>query len=100
MPDAIKALRDAGLAVWVLTGDKLQTATEIGRSCNLIKKDDNVIFINHANRKDLCSQLKSLSEGASRKPSIKEQYPCLSFQWCSIQEQTVRPRTKGIIKFW
>ena len=31
VPETIKSLRDAGLAVWVLTGDKLQTAIEIAR---------------------------------------------------------------------
>ena len=57
VPEAIESLRKAGLAVWILTGDKLQTATEIGRSCNLIKKQDKVVFIAHNNRNDLLKQL-------------------------------------------
>lgn len=29
-------LKEAGIKVWVLTGDKLETAINIGFSCNLI----------------------------------------------------------------
>lgn len=43
--ESILALRDAQLSVWVLTGDKVQTAVEIGRSCNLIRKTDHLIYL-------------------------------------------------------
>ncbi|RWW81255.1 hypothetical protein BHE74_00010387 [Ensete ventricosum] len=33
VPEAIKSLRQAGLRVWVLTGDKQETAISIGYSC-------------------------------------------------------------------
>jgi magnesium-transporting ATPase (P-type) len=36
VPEAIKTLREAGTQVWVLTGDKVETAINIGLSCNLI----------------------------------------------------------------
>ena len=36
MPDTIKNLMEAGIKMWVLTGDKQETAIEIGKSCNLI----------------------------------------------------------------
>jgi len=36
--DTIQALRDAGIVVWMLTGDKKETATMIGYSCNLIDR--------------------------------------------------------------
>ena len=36
MPDAIASLRKAGLKIWVLTGDKEETAINIGRSCRLL----------------------------------------------------------------
>ena len=29
---------DAGIKLWVLTGDKQETAIEIGKSCNLINE--------------------------------------------------------------
>ena len=36
VPDAIAKLREAGLKVWVLTGDKEETAINIGKSCRLL----------------------------------------------------------------
>jgi magnesium-transporting ATPase (P-type) len=36
VPETIQALRDAGIIVWMLTGDKLETAIQISYSCRLI----------------------------------------------------------------
>lgn len=36
VPEAIARLARAGLKIWVLTGDKVETAINIGRSCNLL----------------------------------------------------------------
>jgi len=35
----IEDFRDAGIKVWMLTGDKGATAKEIAYSCNLLSKD-------------------------------------------------------------
>jgi phospholipid-translocating ATPase len=35
----IKDFREAGIHVWMLTGDKCETAKEIAISCNLIDRD-------------------------------------------------------------
>jgi phospholipid-translocating ATPase len=37
VPETIQLLRDAGIGVWMLTGDKHSTAVQIALSCNLIK---------------------------------------------------------------
>ena len=39
VPETIKALRRAGIRVWVLTGDKFETAVMIGYSCQLLSHD-------------------------------------------------------------
>ena len=39
VPETIKEIRSAGIKMWVLTGDKLDTAENIGHSCNLISKE-------------------------------------------------------------
>ena len=39
VPETIMALKDAGIIVWMLTGDKRETAVSIGWTCNLISKD-------------------------------------------------------------
>merc|ERR1712232_1282243 len=36
VPEVIESLRVAGICVWVLTGDKLETAINIGKSCRLL----------------------------------------------------------------
>ena len=37
VPEVISALQDAQIKVWMLTGDKFETAENIARSCSLIK---------------------------------------------------------------
>ena len=46
MPEAIESLISAEIRVWVLTGDKQETAIEIGKSCRLITEDMDQIVIN------------------------------------------------------
>lgn len=36
VPETISDLKDSGIKVWVLTGDKMETAINIGYSCKLI----------------------------------------------------------------
>ncbi|CCM05301.1 uncharacterized protein FIBRA_07515 [Fibroporia radiculosa] len=45
VPDAIETLHKAGIKLWILTGDKIQTAIEIGFSCNLLKDDMDVMIL-------------------------------------------------------
>ena len=39
VPQTIHSLQRAGIKIWMLTGDKLETAENIGESCKLITKD-------------------------------------------------------------
>lgn len=59
VPEAIEALRQAGIKVWVLTGDKQETAISIGYSCKLLTSQMTQIIIN-SNSKESCG--KSLQE--------------------------------------
>ena len=45
VPETIKDLRMAGIKIWVLTGDKVDTAENISLSCNLISKNQKVFKI-------------------------------------------------------
>ncbi|TFK89441.1 phospholipid-translocating P-type ATPase [Polyporus arcularius HHB13444] len=45
VPETIADLKEADIKIWVLTGDKLETAIAIGHSTNLIGRDDNIIII-------------------------------------------------------
>ena len=39
MPDTIANLIEANIRFWVLTGDKLETALEIAKSCRIIERN-------------------------------------------------------------
>jgi len=45
VPETIKELRAAGIKLWVLTGDKLDTAENIGYSCNLLSKEQKLFSL-------------------------------------------------------
>ncbi|XP_076117823.1 phospholipid-transporting ATPase VD-like isoform X3 [Mytilus galloprovincialis] len=51
VPETIKKLREAGINVWVLTGDKQETAIEIAHSSQLFDEDQLMIKLN-ANDKE------------------------------------------------
>ena len=58
----IVSLKDAGIKVWVLTGDKIETAIQIGYSTGLLRDDiaqhivDGVVF------KDISTQLVNVAD--------------------------------------
>ncbi|ETS78476.1 hypothetical protein PFICI_10538 [Pestalotiopsis fici W106-1] len=45
VPDTIALLGQAGIKLWVLTGDKVETAINIGFSCNLLNNDMELIHL-------------------------------------------------------
>ena len=45
VPETIRELRAAGIKIWVLTGDKLDTAENIGHSCNLLSKEQKLFVL-------------------------------------------------------
>ncbi|VCW98126.1 unnamed protein product, partial [Gulo gulo] len=46
VPETIAKLRQAGLQIWVLTGDKQETAINIAYACKLLDHDEEVITLN------------------------------------------------------
>jgi phospholipid-transporting ATPase len=50
VPETIHTLMDAGIKIWVLTGDRQETAINIGYSCKLITPDMNLIICNESNK--------------------------------------------------
>jgi magnesium-transporting ATPase (P-type) len=56
VPDTIHTLQLAGIKVWVLTGDRQETAINIGMSCRLITESMNLVCILFAgNHRDMGS---------------------------------------------
>jgi len=63
VPDCIDTLLEAGIKVWVLTGDKFETAVNIGYASNLLKKNMLLLMVRSSdNSKDIEGQLITASQ--------------------------------------
>lgn len=63
VPKCIALLRKAGIKVWVLTGDKMETAINIGFACNLLSKEMSLIVVQG---KDVESVTKQIDDALVR----------------------------------
>ncbi|RIA84941.1 hypothetical protein C1645_808533 [Glomus cerebriforme] len=57
VPECIATLAKAGIKIWVLTGDKTETAINIGFACNLLQKDMLLIVISASDKESAKRQL-------------------------------------------
>ncbi|CAD8050422.1 unnamed protein product [Paramecium sonneborni] len=53
----IQYLKDAGIKIWVLTGDKVETAINIGYSCQLLNKSLQQIIVDGNNEQSVSNEL-------------------------------------------
>ncbi len=53
----IAILKEAGIKVWVLTGDKIETAINIAYSCSLLKNELEQIIIDSKVESDIISKI-------------------------------------------
>lgn len=65
VPDTLALLLKAQVRVWVLTGDKQETALEIGKACNLVQSHMTLIDLSTYNAELFKSNLKSYLEAYS-----------------------------------
>ncbi|XP_049918301.1 probable phospholipid-transporting ATPase VD isoform X1 [Epinephelus moara] len=56
VPETIEALQKAGIKVWILTGDKKETAINIAYACKLLCPDDQLLTAN-CGSKDACAAI-------------------------------------------
>uniref|UniRef100_A0A671S2S3 Phospholipid-transporting ATPase n=1 Tax=Sinocyclocheilus anshuiensis TaxID=1608454 RepID=A0A671S2S3_9TELE len=56
VPETIASLRKAGLQIWVLTGDKQETAVNIAYACKLLDPEEEIITLN-ADSQEACAVL-------------------------------------------
>jgi magnesium-transporting ATPase (P-type) len=54
---AISSMKKAGIKVWVLTGDKTETAINIGFSCRLLNQKMEMYIIDGKNKSEVLSQI-------------------------------------------
>ena len=74
VPEVISDLAKAGVTLWMLTGDKEETAVNIGKSCNLITQDAEVHYL---------TNIKSLNEFSDKLQAVLR----------AIRSETTRTRT-------
>ncbi|XP_068449058.1 phospholipid-transporting ATPase VA [Clinocottus analis] len=56
VPETIASLRRAGLRIWVLTGDKQETAVNVAYACKLLDPEEEVLTLN-ADSQEACALL-------------------------------------------
>ncbi|AMD21208.1 HEL072Wp [Eremothecium sinecaudum] len=66
VPEAIQTLQEAGIKIWVLTGDRQETAVNIGMSCRLLSEDMNLLIVNEqtkeSTKKNLIDKLRAIND--------------------------------------
>lgn len=69
VPDTIHTLQEAGIKIWVLTGDRQETAINIGMSCKLISEDMTLLIVNEessaATRTNLENKLSAIRNNSA-----------------------------------
>ncbi|CAG8451897.1 8946_t:CDS:10 [Scutellospora calospora] len=60
VPDCIACLRKAGIKIWVLTGDKLETAINIGFAAQLLTKEMRLWIVKGSKKDMVAKQLNSV----------------------------------------
>ncbi|XP_059018071.1 phospholipid-transporting ATPase VD isoform X3 [Mustela lutreola] len=73
VPESIEALQKAGIKIWMLTGDKQETAVNIAYACKLLEAGDK-LFILNTQSKDACERLMNtiLKELQEKNPASPE----------------------------
>lgn len=57
VPQTIEDIRNAAIKLWVLTGDKLETAVSIGHSCNVLTESTYNAIISASSEYEIREQL-------------------------------------------
>jgi phospholipid-transporting ATPase len=57
VPETIRMIKQAGIKLWVLTGDKIETAVNIGYSCGLLDDSINQHVVNSKKSNDINHEL-------------------------------------------
>ncbi|XP_068999614.1 phospholipid-transporting ATPase VD isoform X1 [Embiotoca jacksoni] len=66
VPETIEALQRAGIRVWVLTGDKQETAVNVAYACKLLRDNDQLLTANCGSKEACAALLEELQQEVQR----------------------------------
>ncbi|KAG9416448.1 hypothetical protein AC1031_000850 [Aphanomyces cochlioides] len=72
VPDTIAKLREASIKVWMLTGDKEETAINIGFACQLLHMNMGLIVISGSNHVDI-DEIKDTLDKYEKRPIMSDE---------------------------
>ncbi|CAF1204803.1 unnamed protein product [Rotaria sp. Silwood1] len=85
VPQCIERLIQAGIKIWVLTGDKVETAFNIGLSCRLLTNEMEIYTIEEENENDVMQRLdqvrKEMIQKIQQLFSVKIEDPTKRLDW-------------------
>lgn len=82
VPDTIHTLQEANIKVWVLTGDRQETAINIGYSCKLLTEEMDLIICNEEEHAATKSFLETkLAEAIAHEQTSQE---VNGYYYCSL----------------
>ena len=50
-------MKEAGIKIWILTGDKFETSKSIGFSCNLLNKQETILTLHFKENREIENDL-------------------------------------------
>lgn len=83
VPECIELLRHANIKIWVLTGDKLETAISIASSTRLIARDMALILIRSADNDKMCPAYEQMRVAKER---YFDDFPDGTFALSQVEE--------------
>uniref|UniRef100_H3GLM7 Phospholipid-transporting ATPase n=1 Tax=Phytophthora ramorum TaxID=164328 RepID=H3GLM7_PHYRM len=70
VPETISLFQKAGIKIWVLTGDKLETSLEMGKLCRVVTPQMQEVIIQAATRSDMTQQLDKALQNSKESQAV------------------------------
>ena len=80
-------IRQAGIKVWVLTGDKVETAMNIGHACRLLESEMNMFLIQKMDVKGVTKEIEDAFENQTKTKNVRENAVIIAGETLSLIQQ-------------
>ncbi|KAI8146793.1 hypothetical protein BJV82DRAFT_509376 [Fennellomyces sp. T-0311] len=93
VPETIAELAKSGIKLWVLTGDKTETAINIGFACNLLSQEMDLVIVKGQTREETSAQLAEALINTKPSPDLVERKRALVIDGTTLK-YALEPKTK------